>query len=993
MAYSTTKLTRQSSTLMLPAIAKLARKRFKQTWGLLFTTWLGMLAMLVLVCAVPLFSRVATSANLLDLARNAQGGANITFNVGSSAPTASQLQQNEQQIGQLTHSYLGPYLSAGDAQLAVKTPDLQVFEPQSTVADPQSGLAISAFNNAQTTRDVTLLQGRLPQAASDAVEIAVTQKTATAFHLHIGSLKQVRFPLTNTPVIWQLRVVGILAVKPAAGNIWQVPQFGPPLISNDPNQYDGVANPGDGLVIYNALASQQVILPKINRVQLNQPTLGMIALNYTPAQPQHAASGGGPQPTFSLSWSYAFDPTRVTVDNVSTLIQQYRNLQNQFYSSSQDNGGYSGPPIQSNFLAALDLYSTVGIALQIGITLLLILILGLALFTVSMLSAVLVERQTATIAVLRSRGATRRHIFGAFVLQGLGLGLATLLVAPVLALLLVAGIARVLISPQDLQALTAITSDPVLALLQIKWFALITVCIAFLALVLAVRKATRLDIVILRQEAARTTQKPFWRRVHLDLFVGFLVCLGYAFYVYLESLPAGVHQSLRYIVAPLAYIAAPAVLITLLLFFMRLFPLLLRLGLKLAARGRRAASVLAFAQMERMPRAVSRLILLLAIAVATSFYLLTFIATTQQRPVDTTAYQVGADFSGPVAVASDNASPLQTLEATYRAQTGVTAATLGYRADTQQTPHFNTIHVAAIDADTYAQTATWSPQYSTQALNDLMGQLAAHRADAEEHNVVYALVDPSMWQGLNLSPGEAFSLPVPGYGANGQMHFIALAEVNTIPGFNDLPSASFFGIGLMADYQSYATVYAKDNPGSSLQPNYVWLHTSDDASALAGIRHAWPTLMDRRALLESAQTNPLQINILGTLIATWISTASRLTNFAVLRALGMAPRQVATILRWEQGVVYLVALLLGLGLGFVLTVFVAPAFSLLDNIGATSVSYNSISEIVPIRTVIPQFPIGLVLAGVTLICLGGLFLMTLIATRPSLSQTLRLNED
>ncbi|MEO7020737.1 MAG: FtsX-like permease family protein [Ktedonobacteraceae bacterium] len=48
-----------------------------------------------------------------------------------------------------------------------------------------------------------------------------------------------------------------------------------------------------------------------------------------------------------------------------------------------------------------------------------------------------------------------------------------------------------------------------------------------------------------------------------------------------------------------------------------------------------------------------------------------------------------------------------------------------------------------------------------------------------------------------------------------------------------------------------------------------------------------------------------------------ISTANRLTNFAVLRALGMAPRQVAMILMWEQGVVYLVALLLGLGLGAV----------------------------------------------------------------------------
>ncbi|MGH2480790.1 MAG: hypothetical protein ACRDHW_14145, partial [Ktedonobacteraceae bacterium] len=252
MAYSTAKLTRQSSTLMLPAIAKLAGKRFKQTWGLLFFTWLGMVAMLMLVCAVPLFSRVATSANLLDLARNAQGGASITFSLSSNAPSASQTRQQQQQIDQFAHRYLGPYLSQGSAQLAVKTPDLQILGPHGAV-DPQNGLAISAFANTQLTQDITLVQGRLPQAASDAIEIAITQKSATALNLHIGSLMQVRFPLTNNPVIWKLRVVGIIAEKTAAGNIWQAPLNGA-TTSNDPGQYDGVTNPADELVMYNALA-------------------------------------------------------------------------------------------------------------------------------------------------------------------------------------------------------------------------------------------------------------------------------------------------------------------------------------------------------------------------------------------------------------------------------------------------------------------------------------------------------------------------------------------------------------------------------------------------------------------------------------------------------------------------------------------------------------------------------------------------------------------
>lgn len=67
----------------------------------------------------------------------------------------------------------------------------------------------------------------------------------------------------------------------------------------------------------------------------------------------------------------------------------------------------------------------------------LILILGLILFLVSMMTSALIERQAATIATLRSRGATQRHVYGAFAAQGIGLGLAALLAGPFIAIMLI----------------------------------------------------------------------------------------------------------------------------------------------------------------------------------------------------------------------------------------------------------------------------------------------------------------------------------------------------------------------------------------------------------------------------------------------------------------------------------------------------------------------------------------------------------------------------
>jgi len=47
----------------------------------------------------------------------------------------------------------------------------------------------------------------------------------------------------------------------------------------------------------------------------------------------------------------------------------------------------------------------------------------------------------------------------------------------------------------------------------------------------------------------------------------------------------------------------------------------------------------------------------------------------------------------------------------------------------------------------------------------------------------------------------------------------------------------------------------------------------------------------------------------------------------------------------------------------------------------------------PVQTIIPYFQLLFLLGGLVIICLVALLLMAYIVSRPSLSQTLRLNED
>jgi hypothetical protein len=412
-----------------------------------------------------------------------------------------------------------------------------------------------------------------------------------------------------------------------------------------------------------------------------------------------------------------------------------------------------------------------------------------------------------------------------------------------------------------------------------------------------------------------------------------------------------------------------------------------------------------------------RIIVLLALAIASSSFLFALIATKNQYNVDTANFFVeGADFSGPLPTVGQGSatSTFAQLQTQYSGLSGVQSATLGYhdviQLDTDQNVSGQgSLTINAVDAATYARTINWATVYSSESATNLMTQLVSHRTDANAHNVVYALVDAAAWQRLHLSTGEQFSLPVD---TNDSVHanFVALAPISYVPGLKDLSTLPWTGMGIVVDYQNYITVKAQvtHSATSTFAPNYIWLKTSDDATSLAHIRSMLPNLNDRRSILAAMQNDAdhlgvigvmalgiaaaLILALVGTLISSGSNVISRLTNFAIVRALGMAPRQIAALLLWEQGFIYILALLLGIVLSAMLMLFVAPTVSGLTT-GHGHVWNGGAPNVPPVQIVIPYTQLLLCLGVFVLICLGALLLMARIVSRPSISQTLRLNED
>jgi Predicted ABC-type transport system involved in lysophospholipase L1 biosynthesis, permease component len=1023
---------RQRPGANLSASLLLARKLFRQTWGLLLVIVCATTILAGSICAIPLFSRLVIAAGIQAAAQPAKGGAIVSSMVSSDNPSAAQTQQIMRKTDQTFQNMLGPYLGHGSS-FSISTPPLPMLAAKTQKPDPRHLLSIYGYNLAQISNTFTVVQGQLPVARSSdgTLQIALPQTVAEKLKLQVGAEVRVRYPIQAGSTVWRLRVVGILALKPTAQYLWHN------YFNNNTSldgSYTNTINETE-----NALAPLQALLPKVYALPLNQSTtvtgasttgqasnmpLVMVSNKHAaalpvnrrsvqsttslptmPVLPLRMASGGGYDPNatplFTLYWNYPLDMTRINESNLDTFMQRYGTLQSTVLYQDQHLYQY----YQSPTIDALGTLQTALTSEQTLLLFFLLAIIGIAIYSVSLLAILLVERQQSTIALLSSRGAQRRQVAGAFTLQGLVLGIPIVCAGPLCGLLLVSLLAKVLpliVPGAQPLSLAPITANLAQSLLSSVWLALGVSIVAVTVILISVRRATKVAIVELRQERTRTKRVPWWKRLYLDIFLALVLVAEGAFYFY-STVIAGKNIAGRtgLVLAPLILLGVPLILLVITLLTLRCMPWLLRCATRIVARSNKAPGVLAFAQMERQPQTLLRMVLLIATSLAFSLYLLSFIATQQSSIRANVNFQVGADFSGAVTQSYPGSGTVtaQTLQKQYTATPGVAAATLGYVDSLQPNQNSTTglpISLTAIDSDTYAQTALWSPTYATQSLATITSQLAVHRADASKNNVLYAIVDAATWNNLQLASGMPFTLT----NTNGtwqSMQFIALAKANYLPG------GGKFVYNIFVDFQSYRTVYAHEHQGQQLQPNYVWLRAHDNAASLASIRHTWPTLQDRRTLLTQAQSDPVQldtmglllfglvsilvISLIGTVLSAWLSVKQRLLNFTLLRALGMSPRQIASTLLWEQGTIYVIALLLGLGIGWLLSRLVGLIFPLMGS------SVMAMQTRAPVQAVLPAQWTGLLVGGLLLVCGGLLLAMARYATRPAISQTLRLNED
>src|SRR5579884_2007077 len=250
---------------VVPPTVTLALWRLRRTWRLLVITGVGMVAAVMLVCAVPLYSQVSMTAGLGGILNAAPQNADIiVYSVGEQI-SASFLNKVNGELNQQFQQTLGPYLLP--PQFSVQTQVYFLAQPASTdkYLDTTDQMQFYGGSMPQVAPHITLVQGRLPQDNAQELEVALPIQAASVMKATVGSVLHidvafVQIPTKRVVEYLPVRVVGVFDVKDAAEPFWHqfsfdvMPRGAPP---HQGNIYTGLISNANFISLFSRIFAQQ----------------------------------------------------------------------------------------------------------------------------------------------------------------------------------------------------------------------------------------------------------------------------------------------------------------------------------------------------------------------------------------------------------------------------------------------------------------------------------------------------------------------------------------------------------------------------------------------------------------------------------------------------------------------------------------------------------------------------------------------------------------
>lgn len=339
-------------------------------------------------------------------------------------------------------------------------------------------------------------------------------------------------------------------------------------------------------------------------------------------------------PLHNGSWYYAFDLSEVQTSQLSPLGRTLNRLNIELYQRLKDTR------VEISFASTLTEFKRQSLQLQTLLFTLAAPMLAMVFFFIAMNARQSLDKQRSDIAVLRSRGAGTRQIIWIYLLEGLLLGGIALGSGPFIGWFMAKSIG----SANGFLSFVNRKSIPVGFSTEAMIAGGSAVLLAILATVIPAVIYARSSIVSYKQELARSDRKPVWQRWFLDVLL--LAAAGYGWYMFSErqmlTFKTGMTTD-QLNVQPFLFFVPALAIFALGLFFLRLFPWLLKLFNWLGRKFLPVPLYLTLTQLSRSSKGYYPLMILLVLTLGLGVYNASAARTIDLNSTERTLYKYGSD--------------------------------------------------------------------------------------------------------------------------------------------------------------------------------------------------------------------------------------------------------------------------------------------------------------------------------------------------------------
>ncbi|NIK75834.1 putative ABC transport system permease protein [Paenibacillus castaneae] len=339
-------------------------------------------------------------------------------------------------------------------------------------------------------------------------------------------------------------------------------------------------------------------------------------------------------PLHNASWYYAFNLSEIQTSQLSPLGRTLERLNIELYQRLKDTR------VEISFASTLTEFKKQSLQLQTLLFTLAAPMLAMVFFFIAMNARQSLDKQRSDIAVLRSRGSSTRQIIWIYLIEGLLLGGISLAIGPFIGWFMAKSIG----SANGFLSFVSRKSIPVGFSTDAMIAGGAAVLLALLATIIPAIIYAKSSIVNYKQELARSDRKPGWQRWYLDVLL--VAAAGYGWYMFNErqmlTFQTGMTTD-QLNVQPFLFFVPALAIFALGLFFLRLFPWLLKLFNWLGRKFLPVPIYLTLTQLSRSSKGYYPLMILLVLTLGLGVYNASAARTIELNSTERTLYKFGTD--------------------------------------------------------------------------------------------------------------------------------------------------------------------------------------------------------------------------------------------------------------------------------------------------------------------------------------------------------------